>query len=408
MFDDPFDLGPDPDIEYGDLLSTGQQDPVAPRPPSDASNNRGWLSFPAGHNAEIASLGLYTRGDVRSCALLVSGGVYESLLFFPVIQLLKVKYPGVKIDVASNARAKQTYEINKNVRRAWVYDVADPFVLPAEFTEFVGKLKNENYDLVLSTRQAGMGHALLLFLTDARQRVSYVLPNASGAGAGVFLSHKVESNRLNLAEGGYHMYSDLLEYLGKPLRGTSSFPTPPLEFNIPKKVKAVAREKYEAAGAKFGEFTVIHGLESSSPASMRSEGDPDSSLSLELLSSIASSISGDLLVVIPHDRDWKKVAEALPSAKIVKITTPGQLAAIIDDAKAVVTTNTAAVPMTMYLQKPSVLLFGSAEKAALFSPGAKERGAAVVASKTGRLIDLDAKAVSMALSTLPTSVPVVA
>lgn len=51
----------------------------------------------------------------------------------------------------------------------------------------------------------------------------------------------------------------------------------------------------------------------------------------------------------------------------------------------------------------SVALFGSTAKAELFvAPGAKE-STAVVASKTGELAGIDAKAVSVAVSTLPTA-----
>lgn len=72
---------------------------------------------------------------------MISGGVYENLLFFPAIQLLKDRYPGVQIDVVASARGKQTYELNKNVRWSNVYDPDDYFPEPAEYTDMVGLLK---------------------------------------------------------------------------------------------------------------------------------------------------------------------------------------------------------------------------------------------------------------------------
>lgn len=72
---------------------------------------------------------------------MVSGGVYENLLFFPAIQLIKDRYPGVQVDVLASARGKQTYELNKNVRWANVYDPDDDFPEPAEYTDMVGLLK---------------------------------------------------------------------------------------------------------------------------------------------------------------------------------------------------------------------------------------------------------------------------
>lgn len=141
MYDDPFDYGEDPDLQFGSLLSEGRQSATIPKPPRDETSPEGYLKFPSGYNPEIASLGLYIRGDVRSCAIFVVGGVYENLLFFPVIQLLKEKYPGVEIDVIASARGKQVYELNKNVRRAWVYDVEDVLVVPADFADMLGKIK---------------------------------------------------------------------------------------------------------------------------------------------------------------------------------------------------------------------------------------------------------------------------
>lgn len=127
-------------MEYGSLFSDGKQE-EDPRPPDDPNNPYGFLKFPAGYSVEIASLALKVRGDVRRCCCVISGGVYENLLFFPAIQLLKDRYPGVQIDVLASERGKQTYEMNKNVRWADVYDPDDYFHEPAEYTDMIGLLK---------------------------------------------------------------------------------------------------------------------------------------------------------------------------------------------------------------------------------------------------------------------------
>jgi hypothetical protein len=137
---DPFDDGEDPEMEYGALFSDGKQE-EDDRPPDNPNSPYGFLKFPAGYNVEIASLGLKLRGDVRRCCCMVSGGVYENLLFFPAIQLIKDRYPGVQVDVLASARGKQTYEMNKNVRWANVYDPDDDYPEPAEYTDMVGLLK---------------------------------------------------------------------------------------------------------------------------------------------------------------------------------------------------------------------------------------------------------------------------
>lgn len=59
--------------------------------------------------------------------------------------------------------------------------------------------------MILSTKLAGLGHAAFLFMTTARDRVSYIYPNVNSAGAGLLLSETFTANGLNLSEGGYNM-----------------------------------------------------------------------------------------------------------------------------------------------------------------------------------------------------------
>lgn len=137
---DPFDYGDDPEMEYGSMFSDGKQD-EDPRPPDNPDNPYGFLKFPMGYSVEVASLGLKIRGDVRRCCCVISGGVYENLLFFPTIQLIKERYPGVQVDVLASPRGKQTYELNKNVRWADAYDPDEDFPEPAVYTDMIGILK---------------------------------------------------------------------------------------------------------------------------------------------------------------------------------------------------------------------------------------------------------------------------
>eukprot|EP00271_Cylindrocystis_brebissonii_P015968 TRINITY_DN3906_c1_g1_i1.p1 TRINITY_DN3906_c1_g1~~TRINITY_DN3906_c1_g1_i1.p1 ORF type:complete len:494 (+),score=64.46 TRINITY_DN3906_c1_g1_i1:115-1596(+) len=406
MFDDPFDYGDCPDLEYGDLYSKGRQDALPPRPPTDDASKLGYLKFPGGYNIETASLGPMIRGDVRACCVFVSGGVYENLLFFPVIQLLKERYPGVEIDIVATDRGKQTYEMNKNVKRAWVYPVDNVLVSPALYSETMGRVKNECYDMVMSTRQAGIGHAMLLFLSDARQKVAYVLPGANGDAAGTFLSRSLRTSLPDISQAGFYMYKEMTDYLREATKFDKESEAPlevsPLKVGISKKVRSVARGVLEAAGVDLSGagYVLIHGLESSSAASMRSRGDPDSQLPLDFITEVVKSTRDQVVVVIPNSKDRAKVEEAVgPDVKIVRITTPGQLAAVVDESIGVVASNTAALLLARALGKPSVGLFASPEKAALYAPDAAAHRCAVVCSKTGYLGDVDAKAASMALST---------
>ncbi|XP_042446520.1 photosynthetic NDH subunit of subcomplex B 1, chloroplastic-like [Zingiber officinale] len=193
---DPFDCGEDPDIKYGSLFVDGKQE-EDPRPPDNPSNPYGFLKFPMGFNVELASLASLASkvcGDVRLCYCVIFDGVYENLLFFPVIQLIKDRYPGVQIDVVALPRGKQVYEVNKNVRWANVYDPDEDFPEPAEYVNMIGLLK-----------LAGLGHAAFLFMASARDKVSYVYPNVNAAGTSMLLTETFTSPTMNLSEHGYHM-----------------------------------------------------------------------------------------------------------------------------------------------------------------------------------------------------------
>ncbi len=116
-FDDPFDYGPDEDITNGDLMAEGKQSAEEQTLFRDPDSRDGYLDFPAGYNIEIASLGTLVRHDVRRCCCLVAGEVYDNLLFFPVIQLLKERWPGVQIDIMASERGKQVQKFPPTILR---------------------------------------------------------------------------------------------------------------------------------------------------------------------------------------------------------------------------------------------------------------------------------------------------
>ncbi|XP_021854745.1 photosynthetic NDH subunit of subcomplex B 1, chloroplastic-like [Spinacia oleracea] len=250
-----YDGEDEPDTEYGSMFSDGKQDEDS-YPRDNPENPYGFLKFPQGYAVEVASLGSKVRGDVRRCCCVVSGGVYDNLLFFPAIQLIKDRYPGVQIDIITSARGKQTYEMNKNVRWATVYDLDDNFPDP-EYTDMLGLLKNRYYDMVLSTKLAGLGHASILFMTTTRDGVSYVYPNVNAAGAGLLLSETFTPDSMNLSEGGYNMYHQMIEWLGRPVKDIPQHLASPLKVSISRKLKEAVEAKYKEAGAEKGKYVVF-------------------------------------------------------------------------------------------------------------------------------------------------------
>nr|CAD1831947.1 unnamed protein product [Ananas comosus var. bracteatus] len=199
---DPFDDGEDPDMEYTSLFADGKQE-EDPRPPDNPDNPYGFLKFPQGYNVELDSLASKVRGDVRRCCCVISGGVYENLLFFPAIQLIRDRYPGVQVDVvAPRGGSKQP------VLR---YDLVD---------------------------EAGGARPRGVSLHDlCKDKLSYVYPNVNAAGAGLLLTETFRSPGLNLSEGGYHMYHQMIEWLGRPARNVPRQPVPPLKVSISKKLR---------------------------------------------------------------------------------------------------------------------------------------------------------------------------
>ncbi|CAI9283668.1 unnamed protein product [Lactuca saligna] len=368
---DPFDTGEDPDMEYGSQYSEGKQS-EDPRPPENPDNPYGFLKFPPGFMPEVMSLGLKIRGDVRRCCVVISGGVYENLLFFPTIQLIKDRYPGVQVDVLSSARGKQAFELNKNVRWADVFDPEDDFPEPAEYLDLLGLLKNRYYDMMLSTKLAG---------------------------AGLLLSQTFTPDHLNLSEAGYNMYHQMTDWLARPGRSVPRQIIPPLKVSISRKLKDVVADKYNKIGVEKGKYIVIHGIQSDSKASMQSRGDTDSLLPLNIWAQITNSIRGVKPVyVIPHEKERENVEEIVgDDTNIIFITTPGQLAAFINDSAGVISTNTAAIQLAIAREKPCVALFGSEEKAKLFLPNIKDSKCIVASSKTGKLVDIDTNAVKNAV-----------
>lgn len=397
---DPFNDGEDPEMEYGSLFADGKQE-EDPTLPNNPDNPYGFLKFPAGFSVEVASLGSKLRGDVRRCCCMISGGVYENLLFFPVIQLIKDRYPGVQVDVVTTGRGKQCYELNKNVRWADVYDPDQDFPDPAEYTDMLGIIRNRYYEMILSTTLAGLGHAAFLFMSTARDRVSYIYPNVNAAGAGLLLSETFTADTTNLSDGGYHMYHQMIDWLARPGRNVPRQPVPPLKVSIPRKVKEVVETKYKNAGAEKGKYIVIHGVQCDSKASMQSKGDPDSLLPIQVWAEIAEAVTYRgvrPIFVIPHEKIREDVEEEVGwDASIVFITTPGQLAALINDSIGVIATNTAAIQLANAREKPSIALFCSAEKGKVFVPNPGEKQCTIVSSATGKLIDIDVEAVKTAV-----------
>eukprot|EP00268_Persea_americana_P060519 TRINITY_DN7548_c0_g1_i11.p1 TRINITY_DN7548_c0_g1~~TRINITY_DN7548_c0_g1_i11.p1 ORF type:complete len:217 (-),score=51.55 TRINITY_DN7548_c0_g1_i11:898-1548(-) len=197
----------------------------------------------------------------------------------------------------------------------------------------------------------------------------------------------------------YDRYHEMLDWLGRPARNVPRQPVPPLKVSISRKLKEFVEEKYKKAGVEKKKYVVIHGIESDSPASMQSMGDKDSLLPIHIWAEIAKAVRGvKPLFVIPREKEREDVEEIVgEDSSIVFITTPGQLAALVNDSVGVIATNTTAIQLANAREKPSIALFSSQEKGRLFVPNAVEKRCVIISSKTGKLIDIDVEEVKTAM-----------
>lgn len=210
-------------------------------------------------------------------------------------------------------------------------------------------LQNRYYEMILSTKLAGLGHAAFCSCQlPATELATYTQMSWHWCwitSIGIFTA-----DTMNLSDGGYHMwvwetsfffqvprvdtlvwffmwckigfitihltclrgswfiyvrrkagillrhgvlfrYIPEIDWLARPGRNVPRQPVPPLKVSIPRKVKEVVEAKYKNAGAEKGKYIVIHGIQCDSKASMQSKGDPDSLLPIQVWAEIAEAVT---------------------------------------------------------------------------------------------------------------------
>jgi ADP-heptose:LPS heptosyltransferase len=109
------------------------------------------------------------------CICLVAGDVVENLLFFPVLEQLRRRYPGVIVDIFANERGKQAYELNWIVRRTNVVPFGDEMLVGAEYADFVGKMKVRRRHSARWGKSSAAMQSLLL-LAAHHPQVDHLVP----------------------------------------------------------------------------------------------------------------------------------------------------------------------------------------------------------------------------------------
>jgi ADP-heptose:LPS heptosyltransferase len=142
---------------------------------------------------------------------LVPGGIGDQLLFFPTLETLKQTYPQASIDVVTDPRGVDAYQICPWVRKAVSFDFDDRNSL-ADWSNLLGVIREQEYEVVLAVK-GGQSVGLLLWLCGIPARIGY-----QEAGTW-FLTQALPDNPKQYAAQRYH---DLLKGLG--LQGNCPLP----------------------------------------------------------------------------------------------------------------------------------------------------------------------------------------
>jgi ADP-heptose:LPS heptosyltransferase len=134
------------------------------------------------------------------------GGIGDEILFFPVIEDLRLHYPDAHISVLVEPRCQSIMEHNYFIDQVLTFDIKQRKA-PGELVELLGLLRNQAPDLIISSGSSPLV-ACLLFLSGAPVRVGYGKHRLK-----FLLTHPVELNQEQYAA---RMYHDLLNPLGFP------------------------------------------------------------------------------------------------------------------------------------------------------------------------------------------------
>lgn len=134
------------------------------------------------------------------------GGIGDEILFFPVIEDLRMHYPDARISVVVEPRCRSIMEHNYFIDEVFCFDIKHR-KHPADLLELLGILRNEAPDLIVSSGSSPLV-ACLLFLSGAPVRVGY-----GNHRLKFLLTHPVNLNKEQYAA---RMYYDLLKPLGFP------------------------------------------------------------------------------------------------------------------------------------------------------------------------------------------------
>ncbi|MEH2292476.1 glycosyltransferase family 9 protein [Nostoc sp.] len=282
---------------------------------------------------------------------LVPGGIGDQILFFPTLDDLKRHYPNAQIDVVVEPRSKAAYRVSKSVHEVLTFDFQDRNSL-ADWGNLVGTIRDREYDVAIAGKQSWFV-GLLLWLTGITVRIGY-----QGKGS-VFLNHAVPFKPSQYAAEVYH---DLLQPLGM------TTPVPELAVNVPKPDIEWAEKEQKRLGVHETGYILING--GSGQLSQAKELDKIYPVQKwqQIIQNFQQKQPDLPVVVIKGSDDEQFVRSLLESSPGIKVTAPddiGKLTAIIAGANLMLSTDSAALQLSVAVQTYTIALFGPTDPAKL-------------------------------------------
>jgi ADP-heptose:LPS heptosyltransferase len=301
---------------------------------------------------------------------LVPGGIGDQILFFPTLDDLKRNYPNAQIDVVVEPQSKAAYQVSKSVHELLTFDFKDRNSL-ADWGNLVGTIRDREYDVAIAVKQSWLT-GLLLWLTGIPIRVGY-----QGQGS-VFLTHTVPFKPSQYGAAAYH---DLLQPL------SINTPVPELAVNVPKPDIEWAQKEQKRLGVHETGYVLIHG--GSGQLSQAKEA--DKIYPVQNWQQIIQNFQykqPDMPVVVIKGADEQFVRSLLESSPDIKVTAPGdlgKLTAMIAGANLMLSTDSAALQLSVAVQTYTIALFGPTDPAKLLPKNDKFLA---IKSPTGKTVDI--------------------
>jgi predicted lipopolysaccharide heptosyltransferase III len=263
----------------------------------------------------------------------------DVLLSTPVARALRRAYPEAKIDMLVIPLAAEIAKGNPYVNDVFVYDKKGKHKKIGELFKLIGQIRKQYYDMAIATNFASRG-AMLAWACGIRYRLGYDIQHG-----GLFLTHAVRAVRLaNRHEA--ENYLDVLEPLGISLEDTS------LALQIDPGDSKALHEKVTIDQGK--PTVVICPIGSYPQKSWTISG------FAELIRSITPACNCFLIGAKSDADKLKKINSAAGNSAVVLAGTLslGEVAALLAEARLLVTVDTGPMHIADAVGTPVVALFG--------------------------------------------------